>query len=84
MWQQGYENDPSFHMIERRYFRLCISTRTKKGVYEGRVCMWNVFINFYLWNYGYVQINNAFVGTLEEAKQYAENELNKIKEDLLT
>ena len=83
MWQQGYENDPSYHCIKRNRYTLGISTRTKKGIYAGRVCTWNVFIIFHFWHYGYVQINNEFVGTLDEAKQYAENELNKLKEDFL-
>ena len=81
MWQQG-RNDPSFHYIERNHFRLGVSTRAKNGILEGRVCSWNVTIYFHHWNYGYVQINNAFVGTLNEAKQYAENELRNLKEDM--
>lgn len=54
---------------------LCISTRTKKGIEHGRICTWNVYMMFNDCHHSYVQINNAFIGTLAEAKQYAENYL---------
>lgn len=82
MWQQPIENDAGFHCVERAHFRLCISTRAKKGVLDGRSCSWNIYLNFYHWNYGYVQISNAFVGTIDEAKRFAEGELNKLREDI--
>jgi hypothetical protein len=33
-------------------------------------------------HYSYVQINNAFSGTVDEAKQYAENYLKNLKESI--
>ena len=81
MWQQG-RNDPSFHYIERNHFRLGVSTRAKNGILEGRVCSWNVTIYFHHFHYGYVQVDNDFIGTIDQAKQYAEEKLKEIKESI--
>lgn len=83
MWEQGYENDQSYHRLRGDYVTIGISTRTKKGIFEGRVCTWNIFMQFHNCNYGYVQINNNFTGTIDEAKQYAENYLRNLKESVV-
>lgn len=66
----------------RRLFKLFISTRTKKDVLNGRMCTWHIYINFHHLHYGYVQIDNDFVGTIDQAKQYAEIKLREIKEGI--
>ena len=81
MWQQ-INNNPSLHGIIGSNLSVFVSTRTKKDVLNGRVCSWNIYMNFHHFHYGYVQIDNEFVGTLEQAKQYAEEKLRAIKEDI--
>lgn len=70
------------HCVDCESLTLNISTRTRKGIENGRACNWNVYMQIKNVNYGYVQINNRFFGTLDEAKQYAENYLSKLKEDI--
>lgn len=82
MWEQTYQNDDSCHHIERNLFRLYIQTRAKKDILNGRTCIWNVYIHFLHWHYGYVQINNSFTGTIEQAMEYAETQLRELKEDI--
>ena len=74
----GYD----YHYIDCESLTLNISTRAKKDIENDRVCSWNVYLWLRYVNYGYVQINNKFIGTLDEAKQYAENYLRKLKEDI--
>jgi hypothetical protein len=71
MWEQGNENDQSYHRLQGDYVIMGILTRTKKDILKGRVCTWNIFMHFRNCNYGYVQINKAFSGTVDKAKQYA-------------
>lgn len=70
------------HCVQCESLTLNISTRAKKDIENGRICNWNI----YLWlrgvNYGYVQIDNNFSGTLEQAKCFAEDYLRKLKEDI--
>lgn len=80
MWRQM--RNPSCHGIIGDCLSLFISTRTKKDVLNGRICTWNIYINFHHLNYGYVQIDNDFAGTIDQAKQYAENKLREIKEGI--
>lgn len=70
------------HCIDCDSLTLNISTRAKKDIEHGRVCNWNIYLWIKNVSYGYAQINNQFSGTLEEAKQYAENYLRKLKEDI--
>ena len=70
------------HYVECNSLTLNISTRTRKGIENGRSCNWNIYLWIKNVKYGYVQINNQFTGTLDEAKQYAENYLGKLKEDI--
>ena len=83
MWEQGYENDQSYHRLRGDCVTMGISTRTKKDILNGRICTWNIFMQFHHCNYGYVQINNNFTGTIDEAKQYAENYLRNLKESII-
>lgn len=83
MWEQGYENDPSYHRLRGDCISLGISTRSKKDISNGRICIWNIFMQVHNVNYGYVQINNNFTGTIDEAKQYAENYLRNLKESII-
>lgn len=83
MWEQGYENDQSYHRLRGDYVTMGISTRTRKDILKGRVCTWNIFMQFHNCNYGYVQINNNFVGTIDEAKQFADNYLRNLKESII-
>lgn len=82
MWEQGYVNDPGYYVLKGDYINLNISTRAKKGILEGRICSWNIFMQMHHCNYGYVQINNAFMGTIDEAKRYAEDYLRNLKESI--
>ena len=70
------------HYVDCESLTLTISTRTRKGIESGRVCNWHIYMRIKGVNYGYVQINNKFTGTLDEAKQYAEQYLKKLKEDI--
>lgn len=81
MWQQ-INGNPGHHGIIGDKLSLFISTRTKKDVLNGRVCTWHIYVHFHNFRYGYVQINNEFVGTLDQARQYAEEKLREIKEDI--
>lgn len=72
------------HCVDCDSLTMNISTRARKGIEDGRVCNWNIYMRIRNVNYGYVQINNQFSGTLNEAKQYAENYLRKLKEDIPT
>ena len=83
MWEQGYENDQSYHRLRGDCVTMGISTRTKKDILNGRICTWSIFMQFYNCNYGYVQINNNFTGTIDEAKQFAENYLRNLKESIV-
>jgi hypothetical protein len=83
MWEQGYENDQSYHRLRGDCVTMGISTRTKKDILNGRICTWNIFMQFHHCNYGYVQINNNFTGTIDEAKQFAENYLRNLKESIV-
>ena len=74
----GYD----FHLLECGTFNICISTRAQKDIQYGRACKWNVFMQFPRYNYGYVQVNREYVGTLDEAKLYAESILHEIKEGI--
>jgi hypothetical protein len=71
-----------YHCIDCDSLTLNISTRTKKDIEHGRICNWNVYMWIKNVNYGYVQINNQFIGTLDDAKQYAEQQLRKFKEGI--
>ena len=82
MWQQINNNNPSLHGIIGDQLSICISTRTKKDVLNGRVCSWHIYMNFANFHYGYVQIANDFIGTITQAKQYAEEQLKTIKESI--
>lgn len=79
-WTMPYNYD--YHCIDCDSLTMNISTRAKKGIEDGRVCNWNVYLWIKNVNYGYVQINNQFTGTLDEAKQYAENYLRNLKEGM--
>lgn len=79
-WTMPHSYD--HHFIDCNSLTLNISTRAKKDIEHGRVCNWNIFLWIKDVNYGYVQINNKFEGTLDEAKQYAESYLRKLKEDI--
>lgn len=81
MWQHR-DNDLSYHYIPCECLDLCIATRTKKDIGMGRVCTWNICMVLRNVNYGYVQIKRNFIGTVDEAKQYAENYLSKLKESI--
>jgi hypothetical protein len=81
MWQHR-DNDLSYHFIPSDVLDLCIATRTKKGISAGRVCTWNICMVLRNVNYGYVQIKSDFVGRLDDAKQYAENYLKNLKENI--
>ena len=83
MWEQGYENDQSYHCLRGDYVTMGISTRTRKDILKGRVCTWNIFMQFHNCNYDYVQIKNNFTGTIDEAKQFAENYLRNLKESIV-
>ena len=80
MWKHSTNQD--FHDLICGNLSLCISTRAKKGIADGRRCNWIVYMIFNDCHYGYVQINNAFSGTVDEAKQYAENYLKNLKENI--
>lgn len=80
MWQHSI--NLSFCNLNCSNVELCISTRVKKGIADGRVCNWVVYMMFNDCHYSYVQINNAFSGTIDEAKQYAENYLRNLKEGI--
>ena len=80
MWRHC--TDPSFYHLTCGDMELCISTRTKKDIEHGRVCTWNIYMMFNDCHYSYTQINNAYIGTVDEAKQYAENYLRKLKESI--
>lgn len=82
MWEQGYANDPGYYVLKGDYINLNISTRSRKGILEGRICNWNIFMQVHHGHYGYVQIDKAFSGTIDEAKQYAENYLRNLKESI--
>ena len=82
MWQQINNENPSLHGIIGDCLSLFISTRTKKDVLNGRVCSWHIYINFHHFHYGYVQVDNDFIGTIDQAKQYAEEKLKEIKESI--
>ena len=79
-WTMPHSYD--HHCIDCDSLTLNISTRAKKDIEHGRVCNWNIYLWIKNVSYGYAQINNQFSGTLEEAKQYAENYLRKLKEDI--
>jgi hypothetical protein len=79
MWQQI---NPSLHGIIGDHLGIFILTRAKKDVLAGRECSWHIYINFSQLHYGYVQIDNAFIGTIDQAKQYAESKLKEIKESI--
>lgn len=81
MWKQ-INNNPSHHGIIGDHLSVFISTRTKKDVLNGRVCSWNIYMNFHHLHYGYVRIDNDFIGTIDQAKQYAEEKLKEIKESI--
>ena len=83
MWEQGYENDQSYHRLRGDYVTMGISTRVKKDILKGRVCTWNIFMQFRNCNYGYVLINYNFTGTIDDAKQFAENYLRNLKESIV-
>lgn len=78
MWKQMH--NPGCHGIIGDCLSLFISTRAKKDVLDGRICTWHIYINFHHLHYGYVQIDNDFTGTINQAKQYAEIKLREIKE----
>jgi hypothetical protein len=78
-WIAPYCND---HHVNCGLFRLHISTRCKKGIEEGRVCKWNIYMMFHELNYCYVQIEPAFEGTLEQARRFAEKFLLRMKEGM--
>ena len=40
-------------------------------------------MQFHNCNYDYVQIKNNFTGTIDEAKQFAENYLRNLKESIV-
>ena len=75
-------DDLSYHYMPCDSLDLCISTRTKKGIDTGRICTWNICMVLRNVNYGYVQIKRDFVGDITMAKQYAEQYLKKLKEDI--
>jgi hypothetical protein len=80
MWKHSINQD--FHNLICGNLSLCISTRSKKGITDGRICNWIIYMVFNDCRYSYVQINNEFSGTVDEAKQYAENYLKNLKEDI--
>ena len=80
MWQ--HSTNFNFCHLNCGNVELCISTRVKKGITDGRICNWNIYMMFNDCHYSYVQINNAFSGTVDEAKQYAENYLKNLKESI--
>ena len=82
MWQQINNTNPSQHGIIGDQLSLFITTKAKKDILSGRVCSWHIYMNFHHFHYGYVQIDNAFIGTITEAKQYAEEQLRTIKEGI--
>jgi hypothetical protein len=80
MWQ--HSANFNFCNFNCGNLELCISTRAKKGIADGRICNWIIYMMFNDCHYSYVQINNAFSGTVDEAKQYAENYLRNLKESI--
>jgi hypothetical protein len=81
MWETT-NRDRSWYHFNCGNLELCIATRAKKDIENGRVCKWNIYMMFNDCHYSYVQINNEFSGTVDEAKQYAENYLKNLKEDI--
>lgn len=81
MWNHR-ENDWSFHYIPSECVDICISTRTKKDIETGRVCTWNIYLMFRNVSYGYVQVKRDFVGTVDDAKDFIEQYVKKMKEGM--
>ena len=80
MWTHSLNHN--FHNLICGNLSLCISTRAKKDIENGKVCKWIVSMVFNDCHYSYVQINREFTGTVDEAKQYAENYLRNLKESI--
>ena len=80
MWTHSLNHD--FHNLICGNLSLCISTRAKKDIQNGRVCNWMVYMIFNDCHYSYVQIKRDFSGTVDEVRQYAENYLRNLKESI--